>query len=218
MPLRKFWNALCGGSGGEPERGDLLAGGGQESTARAVQSAGATKPAGAIQPAGAIKPPVPPKRRGQNALVAAVAQHFSAAAGETTVLQIGVGDGSSAVDLITHLQSTGSVRYAAIDQFEAGPAFVAGGTRLMDFHRTLRSAGIRPQVFPDDVQTGLSQVRRTIGGVDLVVVAQGCDVAAIEPSLCRIAHAGTVVLRADGGNWSVQTLPHADLGELPMAA
>lgn len=128
------------------------------------------------------------------------------------VLEIGVGDGSRAIEVMTHLQSVNDVvRYAAIDQFEAG----GGATKLMEFHRTLRSAEIRPQVFPETIAAGLSQVGRTIGGIDLILVSKSYsgDLESFETQLSRIAHPRTVVLVGDDASWTPHRLSRTDLNE-----
>ncbi|MFK8111912.1 MAG: hypothetical protein AB8B91_06905 [Rubripirellula sp.] len=133
-----------------------------------------------------------------------------------TVLEIGVGDGSRAVAVLETLAKAGQdARYLVIDQFE-----MAGGeVTLMEFHQSLRAAGIRPQVFPQDIANGLVRVSHTIGAVDLIVI--GADQANwqnpdISAKLSRVAHNGTVILYFDGEGWQNHTL--AKSAEIRRAA
>lgn len=129
----------------------------------------------------------------------------------STVLEIGAGDGSRAIKVCTVLEETiETVRYVAVDQFE-----MAGGrTSLMDFHRALRGAGIRPQVFPEPIVSGLTRVAHTIGACDLILVSEQVsdeDLAQMGPQLARIAHPQTQVLVERSGVWNVHTLARVDL-------
>ena len=122
----------------------------------------------------------------------------------TSVLEIGVGDGSRAVEVVMFLsqQSDNPIRYAGIDQFEMS----GGETTLMQFHQKLRAASIRPQLFPEPTASGLLRVAHTIGMMDLVLIADDsvdCDSAKFRGLLSRVVHQGTRILRLDSvGTWS----------------
>ena len=117
-----------------------------------------------------------------------------------SVLEISVGDGSRAVEVLAALRNRAPVRYVAIDQFE-----MAGGeTTLKAFHRKMRTNDIRPQVFPEPIDRGLVRVANTVGAVDLVIIAA-------EPAnwqtpetlslLARVLHDQTTVLYCDEESW-----------------
>jgi hypothetical protein len=118
-----------------------------------------------------------------------------------SLLEIGVGDGSRAVAVLAALAKRGiSARYFGMDQFE-----LAGGeVSLREFHRTLRGAGIRPQLFPEPPERGLVRFLHTIGTVDLVLIADPAEVvekAAVGQLLNRISHANTTILLLQDDQW-----------------
>ena len=123
----------------------------------------------------------------------------------TSVLEIGVGDGSRAIEIVSFLQggqdgSERCVRYAAVDQFEMG----GGETTLMQFHQTLRSESIRPQVFPEPIESGLLRVAHTLGAMDLVLVSDpsvDCGSLAFQGLLNRVTHTHSRVLGMVEGRW-----------------
>ena len=109
-----------------------------------------------------------------------------------------------------HLRRDGSpVRYAAIDQFEMG----GGAVRLMDFHRALRSADVRPHVYPETIAAGLASVARTIGGVDLILVDVNADFDAgqLTDALARVSHEATRLLVQTADGWSQTEIVRRDL-------
>ncbi len=96
----------------------------------------------------------------------------------------------------------------AIDQFE-----MAGGeVTLKAFHKSMRSEGIRPHVFPEPINRGLVSVANTIGPVDLVIIAASQDqwqTPETHSLLARVTHSDTVVLFQDEESWErfEQTTP-----------
>jgi hypothetical protein len=117
-----------------------------------------------------------------------------------TVLEISVGDGSRAIAILQTLGDSQQVRYVAIDQFEMS----GGEVTLKDFHKTMRSEGIRPHVFPEPINRGLLRVANTIGPVDLVIIATGTDQWQTPETLsllARVTHGETVVLFQDEESW-----------------
>ena len=116
------------------------------------------------------------------------------------VLEISVGDGSRAVEVLETLRTPGTVRYVAIDQFE----MAGGDTTLKAFHQKLRTNGIRPQVFPEPIDRGLVRVGNTVGTVDLVIIAaesSGWQTPEILSLLARVLHDQTVVLYREEESW-----------------
>jgi len=110
-----------------------------------------------------------------------------------SVVEICVGDGSRAAAVVQALRNTDEVKYVAIDQFELG----SGELTLKQYHQRLRTAGIRAQVIPNAIEGGLIQVARTVGQVDLVIIAadRKCwQEPATLAKLARICHNQTVVL------------------------
>lgn len=128
-----------------------------------------------------------------------------------TLVEISVGDGSRATALVPALAAAGEVRYLAIDPFELG----GGELTLKQFHQQLRQAGIRAHLIPDSIVGGLNQVARTVGQVDLVIIAADRDCwqqPAPLARLARICHAQTVVLfQDDQGNWQRYLSPATPL-------
>ncbi len=118
-----------------------------------------------------------------------------------SVLEVSVGDGSRAIAVLETLSKhQEQVRYLAIDQFE-----MAGGeVTLKQFHQTLRAKNIRPQLFPEPIDRGLLRVARTVGCVDLVLIAapledwQGPQISQL---LTRVSHAQTTLLYLEGETW-----------------
>lgn len=117
-----------------------------------------------------------------------------------TVLEISVGDGSRAIAILQTLGDSQQVRYVAIDQFEMS----GGEVTLKAFHKTMRSEGIRPHVFPEPIDRGLLRVANTIGPVDLVIISAGADhwqTTQTLSLLTRVTHGETVVLIQDEESW-----------------
>jgi hypothetical protein len=171
-----------------------------------------------VAPVAAAKP-VRPKVNRRDPLVTALlaspvlaeALKNSSSVSTLTVLEIGVGDGARAIKICDTLREAApSVRYIAIDQFEMG----GGNLKLMDFHRLMRTAEVRPQVFPETVAAGLVRVSHTVGACDLILIDESVDdqqIAGLANPLARIAHESTQVLVCKGGKWRVHPLARADL-------
>ena len=162
MPLLKLWNALLGRSSGEQP---------------VVEQPASSSPATVSEK------PVTTRKTGSGFVSsgfglfssnphAALCKQVVAAA-PRSILEIGVGDGTRAVAVMEALAKQGiAARYFGMDQFE----LAGGGLSLRDFHRTMRGAGIRPQLFPEPVPRGLIRFLHTIGSVDLVLVADPAEV------------------------------------------
>jgi hypothetical protein len=128
-----------------------------------------------------------------------------------TVLEIGIGDGTRAAKLCDTMREVcEAIRYIAIDQFEMG----GGKLKLMDFHRMMRNAEVRPQVFPEPIASGLLRVAHTFGACDLILVDESIDeiqLSNIASQFARIAHESTQVLVCKGGKCQVHPLARTDL-------
>lgn len=129
-----------------------------------------------------------------------------------TVLEIGVGDGTRALEVLQTLAKTGNeASYIGIDEFE-----MAGSVSLKEIHRTLRSGGVRPHLFPGPADLGIMRVAHTIGSVDLILVSAAQNVSATQNSaqndavlslMSRICHQNTVVLMEQDEVWSRVSTP-----------
>ncbi len=125
-----------------------------------------------------------------------------AASQAQSVLEVGVGDGSRAIAVVGTLAKRGMpVRYFGVDEFE-----LAGGTvSLKEFHRTLRSAGIRPQIFPEPVDRGLVRFLHTVGHADLVMLSEPgllLEDPRFQQLLSRVSHGSTTVLYRQDDVWA----------------
>ncbi|MGI9474136.1 MAG: hypothetical protein ACR2NZ_21530 [Rubripirellula sp.] len=123
-----------------------------------------------------------------------------------SVLEIGVGDGSRAVAILETLSKSGhAASYTGIDEFE-----LTGSVSLKQVHQTLRSAGIRPQLFPGTAERGVLRVAHTIGFVDLILIEEGPQDAKNQAAFAlmnRICHENTVVLMQQDEVWSRVSTP-----------
>jgi hypothetical protein len=96
----------------------------------------------------------------------------------STIVEIGVGDGSRAARMIAVAQRytrLGTVRYTGIDLFEDRPAGVVGPT-LKGMHKRLSASGARIRLVPGDPFSALARAANDLTGTDLVVVCSGHDV------------------------------------------
>lgn len=198
MPLQKLWNALFGNKGSANAPAAVAA-------SRATAETAAAERSTAFAAAAVVEPETtehtratPPPRRCQWDLRKWLKQIPAA-----SVLEIGIGDGSRAAEVIRVLANRhqiDSVRYAVIDQFE----LAGGGVTLKDYHRGIRQRGIRVKVFPEPLLRGLERVSVTVGPVDLVLVGRSPDSLAapeVDRKLRRVCHPATVVLALNGRRW-----------------
>lgn len=198
MPLRKLWNSIRGRS--------------------TPTGNGCDDPAGSANRA----KPEPPKSKekpkrglfggGPHAGLRKLLKTVEA----DTVLEISVGDGSRAIAILETLaKQNQKPRYIAIDQFEMAD----GEVTLKEFHQTLRAHEIRPQVFPQDIENGLTRVAHTVGATDLIIIGADPSVwqtPIIGAKLARISHNGTVILYLSAEGWKKHTL--AEPAEIRRAA
>ncbi len=192
MPLLKLWNALCGRSNGDQSVSDQPV----DAKPAPANSRVAQAASGGFSLFGGNP---------YSALCKKVAK-----TGASSVLEIAVGDGSRAIAIHECLtKKGGQVRYYGIDQFEAA----GGSNTLKDFHRTLRAANVRAQIFPESVNQALVRFLHTVGSVDLVLISSPegvVDDPVVQQLLARISHPGTQILYQKGDVWAeyaAQTMP-----------
>ena len=192
MPLLKLWNAIWGSAGEQP----------------ALELA-TTDPANQEKSPSQTASPSrreTSKRKGKGFGLFSSNPHsglckLAVATEARSVLEIGVGDGSRALAVVEALAKRGpAVRYFGIDQFE-----LAGTVSLKDFHRTLRAAGIHPQLFPETVNRGLIRFLHTVGRADLVLLSDGPSILDDPLSgslLRRVSGPGTTILGLQDDLWA----------------
>ena len=180
MPLRKLWNSLRRKS--NPSNGSLS----HENTADS----------GAVEQGVVKLEKATFKRQCTSQLCQTIAR-----LAPQTILEIGVDDGTRALEYLSGLSAANqSVRYFAIDQFE-----LAGGKlSLREFHQLLRSAGIRPQLFPESMVAGLTRFSHTIGSADMILVAD--EISDLQRDtvyrlLGRVSNSQTSILQPCGKQW-----------------
>ncbi|KAA1260818.1 hypothetical protein LF1_33600 [Rubripirellula obstinata] len=233
MALLKLWNSLLGRSSTESPQADQ--------SPQSAQDAGPAK-ASSPKPAtnsaaknSAAKKPTAKKSAQRLSLFGNASPHaalMKQLRGFTaeSVLEISVGDGSRAVEVISLLNQNQAkksgeeaeatkIRYAVIDQFEMG----GGEHTLMQFHQTLRGAGIRPQVFPEVIDRGLTRVAHTIGSIDLILFSADAGSGSpgdswatpeIKTLLSRVTHDHSLILFQKDDVW--EKLALSELGSEPV--
>ena len=94
-----------------------------------------------------------------------------------SVLEIGMGDGSRAVNMIKLCQKYGagsSVRYTGVDLFEerqiGQPAL-----QLIRAHKTLSSLGARAQLVPGTLGSAIGRIANSHVRTDLIVISAGYE-------------------------------------------
>lgn len=120
-----------------------------------------------------------------------------------SILDIDVGDGSRAVELLEAIVDSNSPppKYVAIGLFElAGEKLT-----VRQFHQKVRAVGGQAIVIPLSLADGLRRLSQTMGTVDLVLL-NGHDNRVSDPVvvrlLQRVAPANSLVLRSDSsGRW-----------------
>ena len=213
MPLRKLWNAL---RGHHPSAGQLPKDSGTRETGHRVSrerdATASTKQTMAAPDVAKPTHAKPSAKKSRRILGLSRSPHTSLCrlvkqSNAKSVLEIGVSDGTRAIAVVQTLSKADPkhpIRYAAIDQFE-----LAGGeVSLLQFHRELRKNDIRPQIFPSDIESGLTRVAYTLGAVDLILMSESAaaDKSVSENDwhrlLQRVTHQESVVLRQSGDQWN----------------
>ncbi len=228
MSLLKLWNSIRGRSQAEQTAptpsSDVKPQPAGPSVAGQAKSKSAAVPAVAVPSRVAVSPQAvtPPKSARTFGIFGSASPHAGLCKlikpmCVKSVLEIGVDDGSRAIAVLetlaknlpaTALDSTESaktqaaspIRYIVIDQFEMG----GGTTTLKQFHQTLRGAAIRPQVFPEPIERGLTRVAHTIGAVDLILISTPTDqwqTTSVLGLIARVSRADTKLIYRNGDTW-----------------
>ena len=124
------------------------------------------------------------------------------------IVEIGVRRGTQLSDLFAAIGP--DVRYVAVDPFESRDMELRrpDDMRLMDFHRQMRSEGVRVEVYPDPPATAVARIGRTVGGADLVAIDadQIDDDGVLRAALSRISHPRTQCIVLRDGRWSIEPI------------
>lgn len=135
-----------------------------------------------------------------------------------SVLEINVATGERSERLIGWLReqgSEGTIRYAAVDPFEAGGA---GHLGLKEFHSRLGRLGARPLPVPlaGSLAVSLTRVAHTIGAVDLLILdCSGAELndPAVLHILPRLVREDSVVLTRAEATGGLETQPASRFAE-----
>lgn len=120
-----------------------------------------------------------------------------------SILEIGVGDGSRAINMIRVAKkycSSGSIRYTGIDGFEADSN---SKVSLKDFHQRLSKLEIKLQLVPGEVAAAVQRIANSHLRTDLLVISAGNNTAALDDVwffVPRMLHAASVVFLQQQGN------------------
>ncbi len=121
----------------------------------------------------------------------------------SSILEIGVGDGSRAVNMIRVAKKycgSGSVRYTGIDGFEAD---LNSKVTLKDFHQRLSRLEVKLQLVPGDVAAAVQRIANSHLRTDLLVISAGNNTTALDDVwffVPRMLHAASVVFLQPQGN------------------
>lgn len=127
----------------------------------------------------------------------------------TSVLDINVGDGSRALEILEAIVDgrQPAPKYIAIGMFDLD----GKGLTVREFHRKTRVVGGQPMVIPMPLAEGLKRLAETVGTVDLVLLS-GDEERLVDPMVAkllnRISSNGALVLHGDtAGRWKASALP-----------
>lgn len=216
MSLKKIWNSLCG----RPNQSEATSG--SAVTSPATNTPATSGSATTVSPvktartpamvqAAEVKtqtPEISPPRRGVLSMLSR-GEHDSllkmiAQARPSSVLEIGIGDGSRMPAISAMFTqsgvSPGAMKTIVIDQFELGGSEIT----MRDYHRQLAGLAIRPVIFPESVGRGLVSVAHRFGLIDVVMVDAAVRSAAAEELatyLIKVSHEHTLVLHQENGKW-----------------
>ncbi len=130
--------------------------------------------------------------------------------GATRILEVGVGDGTRAMAVLSTLAKSkpgAELKYIAIDLFEMGD----GQLTLKEFHQQLRTINVKPHLIPMPYEQGLVRVVHTFGTVDLLLLADQ-DLDSCDPLIARVTDSSSLVLHFDGQNWKQIETKNPDQG------
>ncbi len=120
------------------------------------------------------------------------------------ILEIGIGTTDRTlrmVRLAERLAAGDTVRYSAVDLFEARPKTVEA-LSLKEAHRLLKTTTAHSQLIPGEPAPALSRTANSLPGLDLVLISAAHDEASLAGAwfyLPRMLHDGSVVLRETAG-------------------
>ncbi len=119
--------------------------------------------------------------------------------GASSVLEVGVGDGTRATAVLSSLMKSrpdAELKYIAVDLFEMADGHVT----LKDFYRLIRTIDIKPNLIPMPFRPGLTRVAYTVGAVDLLLLADP-HLDAADPIVARVTNPASLILQWDGQTW-----------------
>ncbi len=115
------------------------------------------------------------------------------------ILEIGMGPSRRTlrmIDLAGRVNQGDSVRYAAIDLFEARPREGTPGLALKETHRLLKSTPAVVQLIPGDPASALARAANSLLNLDLVIISADHDEPSLEGAwfyLPRMLHGNSAV-------------------------
>ena len=115
------------------------------------------------------------------------------------ILEIGMGPSRRTlrmIDLAGRVNQGDSVRYAAVDLFEARPPESSPGLSLKEAHRLLKSTRAVVQLIPGDPASALARAANALQNQDLVIISAEHDEQSLAGAwfyLPRMLHANSAV-------------------------
>lgn len=142
------------------------------------------------------------------------------------ILEIGVGDAARTVRMIRlaqRLSNGESVRYAAIDLFEARRDAAGAKLSLKEAHRLLKPTPAQIQLIPGDPAEALARAANSLPNVDLLLISSAQSDASLAEAwfyFPRMLHDASAVYRetsSTDGTTALQTLPAGAIEKLAGA-
>ncbi len=132
-----------------------------------------------------------------------------------SIVEIGLGTGMRARQMIGQASRHGDVRYTGIDLFEARPQDQPG-IPFKEAHRALISLPAKVRLIPGDPFCALARCANDLTDTDLLVISADQDAEALQRAwfyLPRMLHSNSVVCleQRDGDNSRFQTLTKSDV-------
>ena len=197
MSFKNLWNSLCGKSTPSTSKDGDARKSGTRSRRRRSEQSDTRKLAVPTKPKLGLKDLV---GGGAQASICRLVKR----SGATSVLEIGIGDGSRALAVAKSLVEANpdeNVRYAAIDMFEMGD----GPVTLKEFNQQLRAQNVKPSLVPLPLEAGLARVSSTLGIMDLVLIAEPAedvDLQQLEAALKRLTTTSSSVFHLVDQKWT----------------
>jgi hypothetical protein len=138
------------------------------------------------------------------------------------ILEIGMGDGSRAVQMIQLAQQfcePRDVLFAGIDLFEARPTAESASLTLINAHRLLKATGATIRLSPGTPYDGLSRSANGLGKMDVLVISPTATADAMEAAwifIPRLLHNDSLIFLEDpaGGEAAMRLVPHDEVARL----